>query len=150
MASQTSSIIACGFDVDITDVASFIKENESITNCVKFGMDYIPTSLKSGIMYGESCKGGLDDVKGSQSEMKEWYNKFSKDDQLVGFCKTIWYNPHFIALEITSSRNHRFYSIVYSTGNATTQLKKIITTHPETLQKIICQFTLPLTAYIFP
>ncbi len=149
MASQKNSIIACGFNVDITEIASFITQNDSIKELVKFEMDYIPTSVKAGVMYGIQCQGGLDDVKATDDEMRRWYNRFSKDDEIVGFCKTIWYNHHFIGLQITSSRNHRFYSIVYSTGNSTTQLKKIITSHPETLQKIECDFKLPMKAYIY-
>lgn len=148
MASQKKSVIACGFDVDITEITEFIKNSE-IKNIVKFDMEYIPSSLQSGIMYNKSCRGGLDDVVGTQSEMIEWYNKFSKDRELIGLCKTIWFNHHFIGLEITSSRNHRFYSIVYSTGNATTHLKKIISSHPETLQKIDCDFKVSLTAYLY-
>jgi hypothetical protein len=149
MAYQTSSIIACGFDVDITEVASFIKENDSIKKTLKIETDDIPTSVKSGILYDGFCHGGLDDVFATQTEMQAWYKKFSKDAGLVGICKTIWYNHHFIALEITSSRNHRFYSIVYSTGGATTQLKKIISSHPDKLQKIECKFMMPLSAYIY-
>lgn len=109
MDSSKKLIIACGFDVDTTDIVKCIKENESIKGLVKFDMDHIPTSVKSGIMYGVGCRGGLDDVKASQSEMETFYKKFNKDTELIGFCKTIWYNHHFIALEITSSRNHRFY-----------------------------------------
>ncbi len=143
-----SSIIACGFDVDISDVTDFIKNSDLIKSFVNFGMDYIPDSIKSGIMYNPLCKGGLDDVKGSEIDMRTWHKKFSKDAGLIGYCKKIWFSHHFIALEITSSRNHRFYSIVYSTGNSTTQLKKIITTHPDTLQKIDCDFKLALKAYL--
>lgn len=149
MASQKKQIIACGFNVDITEVATFITQTDSIKNTLKIETDDIPTSLKSGILYDGFCRGGLDDVHATETEMEAWYKKFSKDAGLVGFCKTIWYNHHFIALEITSSRNHRFYSIVYSTGGATTQLKKIISSHPEMLQKVDCHFTLPLSAYIY-
>ena len=41
MASQTSSIIACGFDVDITDVASFIKENESKGSTLEGNVEFL-------------------------------------------------------------------------------------------------------------
>jgi len=122
-------IIAVGYEIPTSPILDSIlnlEPNFFDKPDSKFKINSIPLSVKSGILYSKDCKGGLSDVFASQDEMKEWYNKKSKTEYVMGYCKKIYYRRDSVIASFYTTGSELFYVVLFSTG-PTTQYKHSIT-----------------------
>lgn len=130
---MSNEIIAVGYQFYINqEKFKSIIMQLNISNKLELDIDYIIENfenvIRSGVYYSYVCKGGLSDVKKSNSEMNQWFIQHNAKGILNVNLKKIYISksPLLIISQCSIPPNN-FFIFLYNPNNiSTTQFKRNI------------------------